>query len=556
MKRTKVVAICVAVVSICVPSAQADGASGRSVAALLPFEAHADDGVVLRGHVYLPDGEGPFGTVLEYSPYWNTNGGYGQSDGMIVEQDGRETLGLWLGRYLEVGFAVALVNIRGSGESDGCFQFGLPRDWSDVYTVVETLADQPWSNGKIGMIGLSYPGWTQYMALASKPPSLKAVIPVSGVIDPWNLWGRHGASARTDLTYSPVQHTVFAGTSTTGVLAMTGPFVPDTHVSHVTCPDYVEDSFHNAVFGVRGDRTQYWRTQDLRPHIAGTTVPTLFANGLGRDGHILQFDDLWGLLEGPKRMLIGQWGHENPDEAGYAVFEEMTVAWMDRYLRDGPEVVEPGVVDYQDDTGVWNTADQWPPSGTRVSLYLSDGSLVASRDEVDQSSVTFTSVMQDPQPDNCPGMTSVYVSPPLAHDVLLAGNYEADITVSSTMPDGNLGILLYHREEIRDCVTEALPNWFTEPGGRIGQALTDLRHARGNEGGSPFPIGEPTAVHAMSHPFASRVRAGERLVLSIGGGANELQPDSTTSILTVTTGPGHVGEVSITVIEGELAFVG
>ncbi|MGH4013069.1 MAG: CocE/NonD family hydrolase [Pseudonocardiaceae bacterium] len=63
------------------------------------------------------------------------------------------------------------MNLRGTGESDGCFQWGSRLDWSDASTVVESLAAQPWSNGNVGIYGTSYEGWTQYMAMADPSPS-------------------------------------------------------------------------------------------------------------------------------------------------------------------------------------------------------------------------------------------------------------------------------------------------------------------------------------------------------------------------------------------------
>ena len=143
----------------------------------------------------FPDGDGPVATILELSPYFNTQlGGATDAGPTSGAQE----------QYLDAGFAIAQVNMRGTGLSDGCLQFGNKVDSDDAYAVVEALADQSWSNGNIGMIGHSYSAWSQYMAVAADPPSLKAVIPTSGISDPWELLTRRGAPIHYGPFLAPV----------------------------------------------------------------------------------------------------------------------------------------------------------------------------------------------------------------------------------------------------------------------------------------------------------------------------------------------------------------
>jgi predicted acyl esterase len=97
-------------------------APGASAAVSVhPFAATAADGAVLRGDVYVPDTAHPVATVLNLSPYWNTAHSpqsYGPSDQQLSMGDGAFAGALT--KLLDAGFAVALVNMRGSGKSDGC----------------------------------------------------------------------------------------------------------------------------------------------------------------------------------------------------------------------------------------------------------------------------------------------------------------------------------------------------------------------------------------------------------------------------------------------------
>jgi hypothetical protein len=125
------------------------------------------DGTTLSINVAFPTddaGPGPWPVVVNYS-------GYEPSDPHSIPS---ETYPFWLNGYVVVG-----VNVRGSGCSGGAFDFFEPPQWTDGYDVVETLANQSWSNGNIGMVGISYGGLSQIYTAATQPPHLRAITPLS-----------------------------------------------------------------------------------------------------------------------------------------------------------------------------------------------------------------------------------------------------------------------------------------------------------------------------------------------------------------------------------------
>jgi predicted acyl esterase len=262
-------------------------------------------------------------------------------------------------------------------------------------------------------------------------------------------------------------------------------------------------------------------------------------------------------------MLLGQWGHGYPEDVKGDEYDEQIVAWFDHYLRGGPRTVPNGVVEYQDDLDGWHTTDRWPPAATEVTLYLSDGALVTSPEEVAASEQTFVGQSIDPGPFDCPGTQAVYVSPPLAEDVEIAGNFLVNLTVESTLPNGNFGVFLYHVEDVAPCSeklsdldrlsSDITPAW----PGEVRRALSDLRHRGGAlEEGEDFPVGGSDVMRMTSHPFASSAKAGERLVVAVSGGSGELTPRADTPILTVITGSGVEGQITIPVVSGTLRFEG
>lgn len=135
------------------------------------------DGTLLSVMVRFPDpllyGEGPWPTVVNYS-------GYSPSRPDSLDS------GIQIATIL--GFATVGVNMRGSGCSGGVFDIFSPAQQADGYDVIETVARQDWAlNGKVGMVGLSYPGITQLFVASTAPPSLGAITPLSVIADPWEM---------------------------------------------------------------------------------------------------------------------------------------------------------------------------------------------------------------------------------------------------------------------------------------------------------------------------------------------------------------------------------
>ncbi|MHB1488065.1 MAG: CocE/NonD family hydrolase [Acidimicrobiales bacterium] len=123
------------------------------------------DGVNLAWQAYLPDpavwGPGPYPTILDYSGYEPATTFF---DGI-------------LSTFLSQGYAMAGVNVRGTGCSGGSYNYFEPKEWKDGYDSVEFLAHQPWSNGAVAMAGKSYPGITPLYVAATDPPNLRAIVP-------------------------------------------------------------------------------------------------------------------------------------------------------------------------------------------------------------------------------------------------------------------------------------------------------------------------------------------------------------------------------------------
>ncbi len=131
-----------------------------------PLMVPMRDGVCLRTEVFLPEGDGPFPTLVNRYPYSPVDGVWAM-----------------LGRVMAMhGYATVVQHVRGRYGSEGDFN---PQfiDVDDGYDTVEWAAAQPWSNGRVGMYGVSYSGMSQWAAAAARPPHLLALAPLSS---PWD----------------------------------------------------------------------------------------------------------------------------------------------------------------------------------------------------------------------------------------------------------------------------------------------------------------------------------------------------------------------------------
>jgi len=115
------------------------------------------DGTVLRADLYRPASDGRFPVLIHRTPYSRIES---PPDPLVVAAVRR-------------GYVVLLEDVRGRYGSDGVFD-PYRQEGKEGYDTIEWAAHQPWSNGVVGIFGLSYPGAVQWLAAVEHPPSLKA----------------------------------------------------------------------------------------------------------------------------------------------------------------------------------------------------------------------------------------------------------------------------------------------------------------------------------------------------------------------------------------------
>ncbi len=143
------------------------------------------DGVVIsEGYGYVPTRDG---TLLAVNVTFPTNGApppwpvVVDYSGYDPAQPGGAPAEAALFPFL--GYVTVGVNMRGTGCSGGAFDLFETLQSLDGYDVIEALAAQDWSNGDVGMVGISYPGISQLFVAATRPPHLRAITPLSTLAD-------------------------------------------------------------------------------------------------------------------------------------------------------------------------------------------------------------------------------------------------------------------------------------------------------------------------------------------------------------------------------------
>jgi len=327
----------------------------------------------------------------------------------------------WVETVLRHGYVVAAVDVRGTGASfgavDGIFQ---PDEARDAYDVTEWLGTQPWSNGNVGMYGLSYLGVTQYLAAGEAPPHLKAIIPEMAWFDAYDFmypggifqfyalfsWsvGTKGSQIRSPLTPSWREVVLEGARSRAGRWSVAGctnvPCAP-MRAGPVAPVDEDRDgsllaaavSEHllkgNDVFLIysslpyRNSVRAPGRPPEYHERSVWPRKPAIERSGVAIY-HVVGWYDTFTRdavlayhnLATPRRLTIGPWFHNHIHSYDKAA---EVLRWFDRWLKGVPNgVTEEDPIHYwtidAPQGREWRSARQWPiPAARNQDWFFLEG---------------------------------------------------------------------------------------------------------------------------------------------------------------------------------------
>src|SRR6202795_486813 len=164
-----------------------------------------DDGLVLRADVFRPVAAGRYPVILSHGPYAKGlafQDGYPSAWQLMAEKHPDVTAGSsnlyqsWervdSEKWVPHKYACVRVDSRGCGVSPGFIDHFSPRETKDYYDCIEWAGVQPWSNGKVGLNGISYYGMNQWQVASLRPPHLAAICVWEGAADFYRDVSHHG----------------------------------------------------------------------------------------------------------------------------------------------------------------------------------------------------------------------------------------------------------------------------------------------------------------------------------------------------------------------------
>lgn len=228
------------------------------------------DGVRIYADVYQPAGTATdLPVLLAWGPYGKHNQkdmlwpGAGIEPGWMSKLTGFEAPdpAYWCSH----GYSVVYVDPRGMWHSEGEGVHNGPQEAEDVYDTIEWLGVRDWSNGRVGMLGVSYLAGIQYIAAAMQPPALKAISPWECFSDWYREFCYHGGIPETGFIPRASRNMGYSRTRTEDTHAnmlanpLMAPYYRDRYpdLTRITVPAYVVASWSDHGLHTRGTLEAY-----------------------------------------------------------------------------------------------------------------------------------------------------------------------------------------------------------------------------------------------------------------------------------------------------------
>lgn len=475
----------------------------------LTLAVEAEDGARLHVDVQLPEGAGPFPTLVEYTPY----SALGDEQWGATAQAGQYESGLspyaLADYYVPRGYAVAVAHVRGTGQSEGCLTVGGPEEGLDGYAIVEHVAAQEWSNGRVAMVGTSYVGTTPIETAVLRPPHLSTIVPRSAVT---NWYDYYFESGEQRMNGSPPPGASYPDP----LLWLALGVLPGARTGAFDAQDAACVAEYTQNYWLQDDYNAFWAARNHGANAANVTAPVLYAQGfLDENVATNMVPPFFNALRSEKRLWLQQHGHGVP--ASKEAYQSYEHRWLDYWLLG----LENGALDLpavivEDNLGEWRAESEWPPANAaRVRFHASpDGALHTAPPENEGAFEWLDDGVGEMSAALLGRTWLRFESEPFLDAAQIAGVPIAHLEVTSDQADTQLTVLLFDRAPDG---TESF----------VTRGYLDARHRASLAAGEDVPVGKRVAYEWKLHPRDHRIEAGHSLVLVVKSSDPYVIPDAT-----------------------------
>ncbi len=405
------------------------------------------DGVRLSVDLYMPDGGAAnekFPVLLEYLPY--------------RKHEARSRNYSLYSYFVQRGYVVAAVDIRGTGNSEGRL---IPYEYSDIEhgdgeVVIDWLAKQKWSKGRVGMFGISWGGFNAIQMAARNPPALKAIIALD---------------ATEDLFQDDVHYTDGIMHVDSWEMSMdldnARPGAPDYVIDEAYFRDRFDTEPWMLTYKTRQRDGSFWDRASARDRYQDIRIPSFHIGGW-YDGYRDSVPRMLANLKAPVKAIVGPWSHAWPHEPypkPGIEWRHEAVRWFDHWLKDIDTGIfdEPRLAVYvrnwhppgpclEHAPGNWRYEDGWPIARIRDQiLYPQPDHTLDAREPATATHqlrylpsvgvegggpvMWWGDVAHDQRPTDAYSL--VYDSAPVAEDLEILGLPRARLTVATDATRAN-----------------------------------------------------------------------------------------------------------------------
>ena len=495
-----------------------------------------DDGLVLRADLFRPVKEGKFPVILSYGPYAKNlafQDGYPSAWQRMAEKHPDVTAGssnLYQSwevvdpeKWVPHDYVCVRVDSRGAGCSPGFIDHFSPRETKDFYDCIEWAGVQPWSNGKVGLNGISYYGINQWHVASLQPPHLAAMCIWEGAADWYRDMTHHGGILSTfwENWYDMQVKTVQYGAGERGKRSrvhselVCGPeTLPEAELAKNRADFGAEIASHPLDDDYHKARSPKWEK---------ITTPLFTAANWGGQG-LHPRGNFEGFVRAAAKQKwleahgIEHWTHFYTDYG-----REQQLRFFDRFLhgkKDGWAKQPKVMLQVRHiDKFVPRAESEWSLKRTRwIKFYLDPSAMTLTTEKPSGSAQLKFAAMGD-------GLT--FLTLPLAKDTEITGPSALKLFVSSSTSDADFFIVLrVLTGDLKEIVfqgaidphTPIAQGWLRASHRKLDKKLSKpYRPYHTHDEKQPLKKGQPVELDIVIWPTSIVIPAGYRVGLSIRG---------------------------------------